>query len=163
MAFRRSRKLKIMLAWTVVILWMVLIFVLSAQPSEQSNQLSTSITVKTISSVKKVLPYAEINPERLHYVVRKSAHFFAYLMLGLMVSNALMISGSKRVKLFALALLFCFFYALSDEIHQSFVPGRACQLRDVLIDTLGAAVGIMFYERLFYSVFNKVLHTLDNN
>ena len=41
-------------------------------------------------------------------------------------------------------LLIGFLYAVSDEIHQYFVPGRAMQARDVLIDTAGVLLGIWF-------------------
>ena len=33
-------------------------------------------------------------------------------------------------------------YAVSDEIHQAFVPGRSAQLSDVCIDACGAAIGL---------------------
>ena len=41
-----------------------------------------------------------------------------------------------------IAFLLAVAYAISDEIHQFFVPGRSCQIKDVLIDSCGAAVGI---------------------
>lgn len=40
------------------------------------------------------------------------------------------------------AILVTAFYAASDELHQFFVPGRSCQLRDVLIDTAGVVAGV---------------------
>ena len=43
-----------------------------------------------------------------------------------------------------LALFLCITYAISDEAHQLFVPGRGARLKDVLIDSFGAAIGIMF-------------------
>ena len=42
----------------------------------------------------------------------------------------------------ALVISLCFIYAITDEFHQSFVPGRAPEVRDVLIDTLGSSVGM---------------------
>ena len=56
-----------------------------------------------------------------------------------------------NTKLVLLSLLICFLYACSDEIHQLFVPGRSGEARDVLIDTLGACLGVSFY----YLVFRK--------
>ena len=38
--------------------------------------------------------------------------------------------------------MFCSLYAISDEVHQLFVPGRGAQVKDVFIDIAGAAVGI---------------------
>ena len=40
-----------------------------------------------------------------------------------------------------IAFLFCVAYSISDEIHQHFIPGRACRVTDILIDTTGIAVG----------------------
>ncbi|MBQ3948269.1 MAG: VanZ family protein, partial [Ruminococcus sp.] len=80
--------------------------------------------------------------EKVSFWVRKTAHFTIYTLLGLMVSLTI----GKR-KIFSLgtlgALLFCFMYAVSDEIHQSFTPDRSCEFRDVMIDTSGAALGIL--------------------
>ena len=42
-----------------------------------------------------------------------------------------------------LSFLFSVIYALSDEFHQSFVPGRDGNIVDVLIDSSGALVGIL--------------------
>ncbi|MGV8147186.1 MAG: VanZ family protein [Alkaliphilus sp.] len=44
-----------------------------------------------------------------------------------------------------LTLLVCVLYAISDETHQIFVPGRSAQVSDILIDSVGAAVGILIY------------------
>lgn len=49
------------------------------------------------------------------------------------------VSGFKA---FTLALGICILYAISDEFHQLFVPGRGGQIRDVLIDSTGAIVGV---------------------
>ena len=35
-------------------------------------------------------------------------------------------------------------YAISDEIHQSFIPGRSPQVTDVLLDTMGVILGILW-------------------
>lgn len=43
------------------------------------------------------------------------------------------------------ALLICVLYAISDEVHQKFIPGRSGEVRDVIIDTAGASVGISVY------------------
>ncbi len=54
-------------------------------------------------------------------------------------------------KAFFITISICFLYALSDEIHQFFVPGRACRILDVLIDTLGSSFFILIY--FLYSKF----------
>ena len=60
--------------------------------------------------------------------------------------NALMRSGVIGFKAFIFSLMFCILYAISDELHQLFVPGRGAQVKDVLIDSFGSFVGIGFYE-----------------
>lgn len=81
----------------------------------------------------------------IHRYLRKYAHFFIYLFLGGVVKNALTVSGMKGWKSLGLAILLCFLYAVFDEIHQYFVPGRMPLVMDVVIDTAGATVGALLY------------------
>lgn len=140
----KNRTIKI-LSWTAVILWLVLIFYLSNQPVHQSNGLSKKVTEIVVETVEKVVPNAELNMNRMNHLLRKNAHFFAYLVLGVLVMNALNRSGVRGAKKILLALIFCVLYAISDEFHQLFVPGRGAQVKDVLIDSAGAVVGIGLY------------------
>jgi VanZ family protein len=133
------------LSWTAVILWMALIFNLSSQVAEQSNELSTGITEVIVKTVEKVAPQAEFNIKSFNNVLRKNAHFFAYLVLGILVLNALRRSGAHGYRSLMIALGICVLYAISDEVHQLFVPGRGGQVRDVIIDSAGACVGIGVY------------------
>lgn len=121
------------LSWTAVLLWMVVIFNLSSQPAHQSNKLSTGVTQVIVETVAKVAP--NTNFDISNHIVRKNAHFFAYLILGVVVMNA--IRGKS------LSLLICVLYAIWDEVHQMFVPGRGPGVKDVFIDSSGAAVGIL--------------------
>lgn len=72
----KHKKLIMLVSWTAVALWMAVIFALSAQPRERSNQLSTGITEKVVRVVQEVSPHTEVDIEELNHVVRKSAHFF---------------------------------------------------------------------------------------
>jgi hypothetical protein len=76
-------------------------------------------------------------------VLRKIAHAAEYAVLGFLVLRAL---GNE-----AAALAGGIAYAISDEIHQSFVPGRQAAVRDVLVDTAGVAVGVYLVPRLLES------------
>ncbi|WP_347489269.1 VanZ family protein [Desulfoscipio sp. XC116] len=110
------------ISWAAVILWMALIFNLSAQVAAQSNQLSRGITAASVKTVEKVAPRAEFDIRSFNNILRKNAHFFAYLVLGVLVLNALRRSGAHGCRGFALALGICILYAISDEAHQLFVP-----------------------------------------
>ena len=41
-----------------------------------------------------------------------------------------------------IALIICCLYSISDEYHQTFVPGRSGEVRDVCVDTSGALLGV---------------------
>jgi len=75
----------------------------------------------------------------LDFVVKKTAHVVEYAILYWLTFRAISKEGKLIEKRsFTIALLFCFIYAMSDEWHQTFVPGREGTLRDVGFDTLGA-------------------------
>jgi len=146
------------LSWVPVLLWMLIIFSLSAQPAMESNGLSKNVTKIIIEIIGKIIPFdiesstAADLVSQFNHIVRKFAHFSAYLILGILVINAFRKCGIKGYKLFAFSIIFCVVYASSDEIHQLFVPGRGCQLKDVIIDSMGALTGIVMYEMLIIFV-----------
>jgi VanZ family protein len=85
--------------------------------------------------------------------VRKCAHLGEYAVLAVLLAPALarrpllpFRPHSPRIVL--LALLYCFLYALSDEIHQRFVSSRESAFRDVIIDTIGATSGLVILQLL---------------
>lgn len=141
-------------SWTLVIAWMALIFYLSHQPATQSNGLSTGITERIIVMFEKLAPNMEFDIRSFNHIVRKNAHFFAYLILGLLTSNALKNSNVEDRKGFLLAFLISVSYAASDEFHQLFVPGRGGQVKDVFIDSMGSLVGITLYYKT--KLFNRI-------
>ncbi len=83
------------------------------------------------------------------YILRKLAHIFEYLILTSLLHRA--VKGSFNMnarRIFIYTVLFAFLYAVSDEIHQYFVPGRSCTVKDVLIDTIGI-LGFYIILRVF--------------
>jgi VanZ family protein len=73
-------------------------------------------------------------------LLRKLAHVTEYAVLGALLVRAIGRSGP--------ALLLGTLYAVSDELHQSFVPGRAGRPLDVAIDMVGLACGIAAWQSL---------------
>ncbi|MCT4607005.1 MAG: VanZ family protein [Marinisporobacter sp.] len=150
----KDRSLKVVLSWTAVFLWLVLIFCLSAQPANQSDGLSKKVTKVIIENAGKIVPIADETSTttnlvaRFNHMVRKYAHFTVYLILGILVMNGFRVSGSIGFRGSVLSLVFCIAYAISDEVHQLFVAGRGGQVMDVLIDSAGASVGILMYLML---------------
>lgn len=125
--------------WLLPLGWMGCIFYLSHQPGSESSELSSNIVIVILSVIGNIVPF-DIDVSIFHMMIRKSAHFFAYFILGMLFYWAL--RGKKIRWLYALFL--SFLYAVSDEIHQLFIPGRSGEFRDVLIDSCGALVGIVF-------------------
>ncbi|HHY28165.1 MAG TPA: VanZ family protein [Desulfitobacterium dehalogenans] len=143
----RSR-LILFVSWVAVFLWMGIIFYLSAQVAAQSDELSQGIAQRLFSAVAKAFPGLNMDSIQSNFLVRKSAHFLTYLVLSVLTMNALGRSGIKGGRQIAVAVGICVLYAISDEVHQLFVPGRSGQIKDVLLDSGGAIVGAALY-RLF--------------
>jgi len=138
--------MKKILPWITVILCMATIFYLSHQPAASSNKLSKNVTEIIVGNVEIVVPNKELRIVSFNNIVRKNAHFFIYLVLGVLVTHALKRSGvSSTYKGLGLAFILCVLYAVSDELHQLVVQGRGAQVKDVLIDSAGAFVGICLY------------------
>lgn len=74
-----------------------------------------------------------------------SGHWFGYLGLAIVVVRALAGGLPSRIdaRIAGLALLIAVAYGVSDEFHQTFVPGRSAELRDLFADAAGAVAGTM--------------------
>lgn len=75
-------------------------------------------------------------------LIKKLAHAAGYALLGVAYFSALP-PRLNPVYRAAISLLMAVLFALSDEFHQSFVSGRHSSLRDVGIDSLGAALALL--------------------
>ncbi len=133
------------LSWVAVFFWIGLIFYLSSQVAVQSSKISTGVTEIIIEATEKFAPNSDLEVKSFSRVVRKNAHYFLYLILGILVLNALKRSGINGYKCFALATAICVLYAVSDEVHQLYVAGRGALFEDVIIDGAGVAVGFLAY------------------
>ena len=119
--------------WIWVVLWAGLIFILSSIPRLESGL-------------------------EQDFLLRKLAHIFEYFVLTILLYSALSnhyIYKKQKPPPHRQALLFVLllavFYALSDELHQTFVLGRSGNLRDVAIDSVGilAATLLLYWRRVF--------------
>ena len=82
------------------------------------------------------------------FTVKKTAHVFVYAVLAVLVYRSLKHTIKlPRTYLLIAALLITVLYALTDEFHQSFTPGREPHLRDIVIDAVGAAVSLWMVDR----------------
>lgn len=150
------------IAWGVLLAWMALIFFLSHQPAEVSSGMSSGIAEKIMVLIETSAPAVGIDADFLHTFVRKNAHFFAYLILGVLAFVALLQSGVRGLRGALAAFGIAVLYAISDETHQLFIPGRSGEVRDVFIDSAGAAVGIGIYLLLLQTRQPKSFSTRAN-
>lgn len=129
------------------VLCMVAIFCFSSENGGDSSDTSGSFTR---FAVEHFIPdFEDYSPAEqadimadTDHIIRKTAHFSIYTALGLLISCTI---GKRRLisKGSGTAVLICFLYACSDELHQYFVPERSCRFTDILIDTAGAMTGII--------------------
>jgi VanZ family protein len=86
---------------------------------------------------------------QIHFYVRKAAHVSEYAVLAALLYRALVntILQSRVLLSAAIVLVVCSIYAMTDEFHQSFVPSRTASARDVVIDSVGALVGMLLIYR----------------
>lgn len=135
---------------------MVAIVIFSSQNGETSGNLSQGFAERLRSFLQKILPETAVN-----FVIsylRKMAHIFLYACLGIFVSCFVFtFSLGHGWVYFAVPWLFCLAYACSDEVHQFFVPGRACMLTDVCIDAIGFTLTVLVANIVYASIKRKAL------
>ena len=133
---------KVRIHITATLLIMAFIFFQSALPGELSGAESSFI----VDLITRIL---DIDAETVSFIVRKLAHFTEYLILGIFLALDTRDIADRRHEETVSAFIWIvpFFigalYAATDELHQSFVPGRSCELRDVMIDSAGVAAGAL--------------------
>ena len=134
-----KRKIIIAVSWILVLLCMTVIFMLSSQDAESSAKLSGDV----MGPVGKIITF--LFGEAGHNIFRKFAHFFEYAGLSFLMYNAFYQSKKEKRSSPILPYIMSVLYAVTDEIHQYFVPGRACMLFDIGVDALGALLGIAVF------------------
>lgn len=112
-------------AWLPVVIWMALIFTLSSIPDLRSG----------------LQPLWDA-------ILRKLAHATEYGILAWLFFRPLRRHGIDGGFAAILAVVLSVVYAVSDEFHQTFVPGRSGAGLDVVIDSLGASIGGLIVSRL---------------
>lgn len=125
--------------WLPLILWLTLIFVLSHQ--DKSDTSRTSGLVLWLLSLLPIDPsFLELDAVKIF--IRKSAHFTEYFVLAIFFFRMYWWYVERRAAYF-LAFGSAVLYSMTDEFHQTFVPGRGASILDVGIDSTGAFLGIL--------------------
>lgn len=131
-------KFKINYKLFLVISWMVLVFMLSGQVAVVSSETSGF----AITIISKIFGTEFSNMDLVQFIVRKLAHFSLYAVGGMLIFWYVLDYNFSIKKKITTSFLCTFLYACTDELHQMFVAGRSCEVRDVCIDSLGGICGI---------------------
>jgi len=105
--------------WLPVFIWALIIFLFSSRPTKNVSEFYWT-----------------------DFIVKKSAHIVVYGIFTALTYRALKENGVSKKNSAYWAILFSIFYGITDEFHQSFVPGRGSTLRDIIFDTIGASLAI---------------------
>lgn len=119
----------------ILIIWMIIIFMFSNQPNSGEE---------THSIIEKILPILNKNTiDVINLIIRKLAHITEYFILAYLSYSLLKEYKLPRKKEIIICILFCVLYSITDELHQSLVPGRTSAYKDCLIDTIGIILFIL--------------------
>lgn len=138
--------IKKIVLWIAVLGLSVQIFGFSGADADKSGHTSKRISTIVFKVVKEVVPIAPEAEEDAFFlcdkIIRKTAHFTEFMLLSICT---LMLARSYRLKLKMSAFIagtYGLLYAITDEIHQRFIPGRSGEVLDVCIDFAGVLTGV---------------------
>ena len=120
----------------------------------ENNKVFNSFIAKTIINIYEMKNGKLTEEKKLElkenysFIVRKAAHFTIYLILGLLVSIVLTQKCLNLKQIIIYTVLICMAYAVTDEIHQLVVSGRAGMFTDVLLDSAGVVAGVLLMSLL---------------
>lgn len=130
---------------------MIIIFYFSNQPAVESSALSGNITERVFQLIEKLFFLNLKGNEKTYYLnifetmIRKTAHMSEYAILSITLVYVFFLYENRGWHLVIKSQLVCILYAITDEIHQLYVPGRSGQIVDVLIDGIGGFLGCMIF------------------
>ena len=126
----------------LLIFWIIIIYMLSNQTGDISGGSSEGIIKNTLEIIYSIFNISKVNINEVVHIlynpIRECAHAFEYFVLGFLTFKNLENFNIKNK--YVITLLFCFIFALFDEVHQLFINGRTFQIIDILIDVLGTSL-----------------------
>lgn len=129
------------ICWIMSVAVAVVIFMFSCDTGEESAEVSESLLSVIIEFIGRYIS---------HNFLRKLAHFCEFAALGFFVSGGVRFTFANEKKY--IPFIICLIYSASDEIHQFYVPERACKVFDIFIDSCGAFAGIIALSILIYVI-----------
>lgn len=136
-------KIKKIISYLLLLFWMGVIFYLSNQTgsvsgTESGHILYNILSFLHISNIDSVI-------EIIHNPIRECMHAFEYFVLGILVMNVLSNNNIKN-NIIIISVSLCFIYAITDEIHQVFIPNRTFEYLDIFLDLVGSLLGSYLFK-----------------
>jgi len=140
----------------ILFVWLFVIFSFSRMSGSESNQKSKGTIDKVLTQAANItnkLNITDVNTEsakkipiieQLNTPLRKCMHAGIYFVLSILMFIVLKSFDVKTWKAFLVSVILAFFYACSDEYHQTLVEGRTGQFSDVIIDMIVGFLGAFF-------------------
>lgn len=157
------------IAGVLAVLWMIVIFIFSAQNKEESSVVSEGVSDQIVSMTGWLF-HLHIDAERIweiarlvEYFVRKGAHMTEFAILAILLYVWIGRWQLKRLYRYGIAVVLTILYACSDEFHQLFVEGRAGLISDVIVDSVGAIIGLAVFLLLQSYVLWRRRKRTDHN
>jgi VanZ family protein len=126
---------------------MITVFCFSNQQGETSGNTSGRIIKVILKIFSKDISEEQV--QKLQLPIRKLAHFTIYAIGGTLAILLLNQYNIPLIQKILYSQLIISAYAMLDEFHQSFIPGRTASLWDVLIDSTGALTAILLITLIF--------------
>lgn len=133
----------------LILIWVFLVYGFSNQSGTESSGISRKVAELLFDS-EDVINKAEP-------IIRKLAHFSEYSIGGILFYSLFSTYDFTKRKRSLISLGLGIWYAIFDEIHQLFVPGRSGNVVDVIIDSSGVLFGIIFIRVIF-----KIVEIIKN-
>jgi VanZ family protein len=143
-----------------LLLWVLIIFFFSAQPSPYElviHQLHPAATAntRTTADLTETQPPATVKYKGISSIFPRTddkqeilgryLHVAEYAILSLLLARTLVWKEPLNLVLLLAALAISVLFALGDEYHQVFVPGRRFETGDLMLDALGSGIGLLTF------------------
>lgn len=143
--------MKITIFRLITLILLALTFISIFNFSNQDGQTSGGLSRKVARKMVDVFPYTKNLKEeaknkiveKSQPIIRKGAHLSIYTLVGILIMSFISTYKIHLKYKFLISIIVGLIYACSDEIHQSFIPGRTASVIDVGIDTSGVLLGII--------------------
>jgi VanZ family protein len=152
---RRASSTRYYVLLAAALIWMAVIFFKSAETYQQQSLRPLLSSWFHGIDLSRSLPHLEFSYDNdlvswhdpiglIEFFIRKAGHVSEYAILALLWSLALLEKPAKVVIALLTSSMISVLYAVTDEWHQTFVPGRTGHVIDVVVDSIGIVLAVLF-------------------